>query len=196
MSTGQQGQIGLVHDRVQVARRNVQPATIADANVGDSRAARTFLHRPVLVREGRDAQRLGGLEESRRDRTGIGGGLHEDLAAATASFRIGGAMPVLDSPIDVEDMPIVPGIVASLFGPEIEIVLVTAGPDHSVDAGATAEGLAHGLNDRAIVDAWAAFRAEVPIELAALVEKPGLGNQDAGLQIAWQPLAQQNLRIG
>src|SRR5437899_9545155 len=77
MSTGQQGQIGLVHYRVQVARRNVQPTTIADANVGDRRAARTFLHHAVLVREGGDAQRLGGLEESRRDRTWIGGGLHE-----------------------------------------------------------------------------------------------------------------------
>src|ERR1700724_277884 len=117
------------------------------------------------------------------------------IAAPPASFRIGGHMPVLDSPIDVEDMPIVPGIVASLFGPEIEIVLVTAGPDHSVDAGATAEGLAHGLNDRAIVHAGAALRAEVPIELAALVEQPSLGNQDAGLQIIAAGLEQQNLRI-
>ena len=92
-------------------------------------------------------------------------------------------------------VPVIPGIVAGFLGPVIEIVLVAARPDHAVDAGAATDGLAHGLRDRAVVDARATFSAEVPVEFAALVEKPGLGDQDAGLQILAARFEQEHLRV-
>ena len=136
-----------------------------------------------------------GLEEGGRDGAWIRSGLNEDLAAATAPFRIRSAVPVLDAPVDVEYVPVIPRLVAGFFGPVVEVVLVTARPDHAVDAGAAADGFAHRLDDRAIVDARAPLGAEVPVEFAALVEEPGLGDQDAGLQVLAACFEQKYLRI-
>src|ERR1700680_1506705 len=55
----------------------------------------------------------------------------------------------------------------------VEVVFVAPRPHHAVDAGAATDGLAHGLGDGAAIDARAAFSAECPVELAALVEEPG-----------------------
>src|SRR6202040_1067836 len=174
---------------------NVQPAAVADTHIGDRRAARTFLHDAVLVGEGRDAQGLCGPEEGRRDGAWIGSRLNEDLAAATAPLWIRNAVPVLDTPVDVEYVPVVPGVVAGFPGPVVEVVLVTAGPDHPVDAGTSPDGLAHGLGDRTVVDARAAFGGEVPVKFAALIEEPGLCDQDAGLQIFAARFEQEHVRI-
>jgi len=92
-------------------------------------------------------------------------------------------------------MLVAPSLIARRPSPVIEVVLVAAGPDHSVDAGAAAEGLARGLGDRAVVDAWAALCSEVPVEIGALVEEPGFGDQDARLEILAARLQQQHLCI-
>jgi hypothetical protein len=92
-------------------------------------------------------------------------------------------------------MLVAPSLIARRPSPVIEVVLVAAGPDHSVDAGAAAEGLAGGLGDRAVVDARAALGAEAPVKLAALIEEPSLGDQDARPQILAACLQQQDKRI-
>src|ERR1700722_15614225 len=56
VGAGQHSQVGLIHHRIEVAGGNVQPAAVANADIGDRRATRTFLHDAVLVREGGDAQ--------------------------------------------------------------------------------------------------------------------------------------------
>src|SRR5260221_2533559 len=141
----QHGQVGLIHHRIEVAGGNVQPAAVADAHIGDRRAAGTFLHDAVLVGEGRDAQGLCGPEEGRRDGAWIGSGLNEDLTAATAPLWIRNAVPVLDAPVDVEYVPVIPSVAAGFVHPVVEVVLVTASPDHPIDAGTSPDGLAHGL---------------------------------------------------
>jgi hypothetical protein len=78
-------------------------------------------------------------------------------------------------------MLVAPSLIARRPSPVIEVVLVAAGPDHSVDAGAAAEDLARGLSNRAIVDIRAALCSEVPVDISALIEEPGLGDQDARL---------------
>ena len=99
----------------------------------------------------------------------IGSGLNEDLAAATAPLWIRNAVPVLDAPVDVEYVPVTPRVVAGFLCPVVKVVLVTASPDHRVDAGASPDGLAHGLGDRAVVDARAALGCEVPVKFAAQI---------------------------
>src|SRR5580700_7167410 len=153
----QHGQVGLIHHRIEVAGRNVQPAAVADTHIGDRRASRTFLHDAVLVGEGGDAQGLCGPEEGRRDGAWIGSGLNEDLAAVTAPLWIRNAVPVLDAPVDVKYVPVIPRVVAVFLCPVVEVVPVTAGPDHPVGAGTSPDGLAHGLDNRAVVDARPAF---------------------------------------
>src|SRR3984893_18008947 len=195
VGASQHGQVGLIHHRIEVAGGNVQPAAVADAHIGDRRAARTFLHDAVLVGEGRDAQGLCGLEEGRRNGAWIGSGLNEDLAAATAPLWIRNTVPVLDAPVDVEYVLVIPRLVAGLLGPVLEVVLVTASPDHPVDAGSSPNHLAHGLDDRAVVDARTAFGGEVPVKFAALIEEPSFGDQDAGFQILAARFEQEHLRI-
>src|ERR1700726_885063 len=92
-----------------------QTAAVADTYIGDRRAARTFLHDAVLVSEGRDAQGLCGSEEGRRDGAWIGSGLNEELAAATAPLWIRNAVPVLDAPVDVEYVLVIPRVVAGFL---------------------------------------------------------------------------------
>src|SRR3984893_5135976 len=65
----------------------------------------------------------------------------------------------------------------------VEVVFVAPRPHHAIYAGAATDGLAHGLGDGAAIDARAAFSAECPVELAALVEEPGLSDEDARLQV-------------
>src|SRR6202163_2598737 len=195
VGASQHGQVGLIHHRIEVAGGNVQPAAIADTHIGDRRAARTFLHDAVLVGEGRDAHGLRGPEEGRRDGAWIGSGLNEDLAAAAAPLWIRNAVPVLDAPVDVEYVPIVPRVVAGFLGPVVEVVLVTASPDHPVDAGTSSDDLAHGLGDRAVVKARIGVGAKAPVVFTALIEKPSFGDQDAGLQILTACFEQQYLRV-
>ncbi len=76
----------------------------------------------------------------------------------------------------------------------IEIVLVAAGPDHPVDARAATNHLAHGLDDRAVVDLRAGLGSEGPVMFAALVEEPGFRDQNAGLQVCAARFEQQDLR--
>src|SRR5712672_3053171 len=91
------------------------------------------------------------------------------LAAATAPLWIRNAVPVLDAPVDVEYVPVIPRVVAGFLGPVLEVVLVTASPDHPVDAGTSPDSLAHGLGDRAVVDARIAFGGEAPVKFAAQI---------------------------
>ena len=88
-------------------------------------------------------------------------------------------MPILNAPVDVEDMRIAPGVVAGFLGPMVEIVLVSSRPDHAVYAGAAAQRLAHGLLDTPIVDGGAGLGGEAPVELGALVDEPSLRDEDA-----------------
>src|ERR1700674_5804389 len=135
VGAGQHGQVGLIHHRIEIAGGNVQQAAVADTHIGDRRATRTFLHDAVLVGEGRDPQGLCGPEEGRRDGAWIRSGLNEDLTAATAPLWIRNTVPVLDAPVDVEYVPVIPRLVAGFLRPVVEVVLVTASPDHPVDAG-------------------------------------------------------------
>src|SRR6202521_1298759 len=195
VGAGQHGQVGLIHHRIEVAGGNVQPAAVADTPLRAPRAPRTSLHDAGLVGEGRDPQGLCGPEEGRRDGAWIGSGLNEDLTAATAPFWVRNTVPVLDAPVDVEYVPVIPRVVAGFLCPVVEVVLVTASPDHPVDAGTSADHLAHGLDDRAVVDARTAFGGEVPVKFPALIEEPSFGDQDPGLQILAARFEQEHLRI-
>jgi hypothetical protein len=95
--------------------------------------------------------------------------LNEDLAATTAPLGVRNAVPVFDAPVDIEYVPVTPCVVVDFLGPVVKVVLVTASPDHSVDAGASPDGLAHGVGDRAVVDARAALSGEVPVKFAAQI---------------------------
>src|ERR1700724_761518 len=118
------------------------------------------------------------------------------MTCAPPSFCSSSASFVdLRAPVDVEYVPVIPRVVAGFLGPVVEVVLVTASPDHPVYAGTSPDGLAHGLGDRAVVDARAAFGCEVPVKFAALIEEPSFGDQDAGLQIPAARFEQQHLRI-
>jgi hypothetical protein len=64
------------------------------------------------------------------------------MAAATAPMWIRNAVPVLDTPVYVAYVPVIPRVVAGFLGPVVEVVPVTAGPDHPVDAGSSPDGLA------------------------------------------------------
>src|SRR6202140_3454616 len=195
VGASQHGQVGLIHHRIEVAGGDVQPAAVADTHIGDRRAARTLLHDAVLVGEGRDAQGLCGPEEGRRDRAWIGSGLNEHLAAATAPLWIRNAVPVLDAPVDVEYVPVIPRVVAGFLGPVVEVVLVPATPDHPVDAGTSPDGLAHGLGDRAVVKARIGFGVKAPVVFTALIEEPSFRDQDAGLQILATGFEQEHSSI-
>jgi len=56
VGTCQHRQVGLVHDGIQILRRQIAPAAVSDANVGDGGAAGALLHDSVLVVEGRNSE--------------------------------------------------------------------------------------------------------------------------------------------
>src|SRR4029079_8958533 len=57
LGAGQDRDVGLVEDRIEVVRRNIAPAPILDARVGDRAAARAFVHLAVVIGEARDTDR-------------------------------------------------------------------------------------------------------------------------------------------
>src|SRR5215813_5695347 len=102
-------------------------------------------------------------------------------------------MPVFDAFVDFENVLVTPACISGFPGPLLEIVLMAASPDHSIDAGATAESLTHGLMERAVVHGSAWLGGEAPIHWAAHVEVPVLSDEDIRFQIHLTGFQQQDL---
>jgi hypothetical protein len=100
--------------------------TVANEHLGDCGAARPLHHFAVRTFERRNIEFARRAQHRMRELAGVVGGLNPDGALGAPAARIGGAAPVFDAPIDVEDRVIVPGRIAG-FGREIvPVVAVSA----------------------------------------------------------------------
>jgi hypothetical protein len=72
-------------------------------------------------------------------------------------------VPIFDAFVDIENVLVAPACISCFLSPMLEIVLMAPSPDHSVDAGSTAEGLAHRLMERTVVNGSTRLGGEAPI---------------------------------
>ena len=111
----------------------------------------------------------GCLKGRRGKRMLVGCRLYEHRAAPAPIICFADAVPVLDSPVEVEDWLVSPGRLAGFGSVVVPVAAVSARPDHQVDAGPAAEDFAHRERDGAPVKAWVGMRHESPIAFATKV---------------------------
>src|SRR6476620_351248 len=136
-------QVWPVHVGESIGTEYRLPHSVADSQVHDRGTAIAFHHQPVLALEGRNANGACGCDHGRGHRVRVWCGLHKDRSLRPAISWVWRAMPIFNAAIDVQYRFVAPCGVPSLGREEIPVILVPACPGHEVDAGSTANYLAH-----------------------------------------------------
>src|SRR5215469_3890735 len=99
---------------------------------------------------------------------------------------------VLDAAINIKNRFIAPRWVLRFGCKGVPVVLVTASPDHAVDAGSTAQNLSHAHRNGAAIEVWVWPGVELPISLASDIRDPLAGIRDTGYIVVAAGLKQQD----
>src|SRR5215469_4514283 len=108
---------------------------IADSHVGNGRATISLHHAAILIFKDWNPNRAYSLKQGASDWARIRRRLDEHWSAGSAIFRIRRPMPVFDATINVQYRFVAPRRISRFRCKEIPVALVTARPDHGVDAG-------------------------------------------------------------
>src|SRR5262249_8747904 len=132
-----------IHVRKTIRTEEGLTFPIADSHVGNGRATISLHHAAILIFKDWNPNRAYSLKQGASDWAQIRPRLDENWSAGPAVFRIGCPAPIFDPAINVQNRFIVPPRISRFGCKEIPIALVTARPNHRVDAGATAQCLSH-----------------------------------------------------
>src|SRR5262249_50946076 len=122
-------------------------------------------------------------------------GLDKDRSSGSAVLWVRCAMPIFDAAVDIQYRLVVPCRGVRLFSEEVPVVLVPTGPDHHVDAGSSAEDLAHAQGNGASVEVRVGLTREAPVTFATEVLSPLTRFHDAWHLVAAARLDQQHADV-
>src|SRR5262245_40982339 len=130
-------EVWLVHVWEDIRTEKGLPFSIANAHVGNG-CATVGLHDPaVLIFKDRNPMRACCLKQGSNGRGRIVQRLDKYRSAGSAIFWIGRPLPVFDAAINIKNRFIAPRWIPSFRCKEVPVILVTASPDHRVDARST-----------------------------------------------------------
>src|SRR3984893_2021516 len=104
-------------------------------------------------------------------------------------------MPIFDAPIDIQHRLIVPRGIPRLRREIVPVILVSTRPSHQIDAGSTAQDLAHIHWNGASVQMRIRLSLEGPVPIASKIGGPLTGLHNAGHIVAPASFQQQHADI-
>src|SRR5215472_11846864 len=169
---GEHGEVRPIHQGKGIRPEHGETLAVTDSKIENGGSAIALHHAPVVILEGWNPHRTRSIHHGRSYRVGIRRGLDKDQSSGSAVLWVRSAMPFFDAAVDVQYRLVVPCRVVRLFSEEIPVVLVPAGPDHHVDAGSTAEDLAHVQWNSASLEVRVGLACEAPVTFASEVQSP------------------------
>src|SRR5215467_4863014 len=169
---GEHGEVWLVHVAENIRTKDGLAFSVANAHVGN-RCATIGLHDPtVLIFKDRNPSRAYCLEQAFSGRVRIPQWLDKYRSPGSAISWIGCPLPVLDAAINIKNRFIAPRWVPRFGRKEVPVALVTASPDHRVNARSPAQNLSHAHGNGAAVEVWVWLGVELPVSLASDIRDP------------------------